>query len=155
MKAPLLVRVDDRLIHGQVVTSWVTQLKCKNIVIVDDGVAADAFLTEVVNLAAPTGTEVQVLSIGEALANFSAFENALVLLKTPLTALALQKEGLPFKRLVLGGMGARPGRKKLYRNIAASEEELIALNELVEKGVIVVFQIIATDRPIPYKIRKA
>ena len=151
MKGPALVRVDDRLIHGQVVVSWLSQLKCTDIIIVDDEVAMDAFLAEVVQLAAPAGTEVKVLSVEQAVADLSIFANALVLVKTTLASLALSKAGLPFDRLIIGGMGARSGRKALYRSISASEEDLAALDELVRMGVTPVFQILASDHPIPYK----
>ena len=49
-----LVRVDDRLIHGQVVAVWLRSVGADRIVIVDDRVAADPFLVEVLTLAAPS-----------------------------------------------------------------------------------------------------
>src|ERR1035437_5108835 len=50
-----LVRIDDRLIHGQVVAGWLRALGAKRIVIVDDATARDEFLREVLTLAAPHG----------------------------------------------------------------------------------------------------
>ena len=55
-----LVRVDDRLIHGQVVAIWLKALGAKRIVIVDDKTAADEFLREILMLAAPPGVPVEV-----------------------------------------------------------------------------------------------
>ncbi len=150
MKGPALVRVDDRLIHGQVVTAWVTALKCTNIVIVDDGVANDSFLSEVVRMAAPASTTVTVLSQKQALDDTGVFSDALVLVKNPLVALGLKKAGIEFDRLILGGMGASPGRKTVYRNISASAAELSALKELQDLGVECVFQIVPGDKPHPF-----
>ena len=53
LSEPSLIRVDDRLIHGQVVISWLPQVRSNKIVIVDDKLAVDCFLAEVVLLAAP------------------------------------------------------------------------------------------------------
>ena len=58
-----LVRIDDRLIHGQVVAGWLRALGGKRIVIVDDATARDEFLREVLTLAAPQGVPVEVLDV--------------------------------------------------------------------------------------------
>ena len=58
-----LVRIDDRLIHGQVVAVWLRALGAKRIVIVDDATARDEFLREVLTLAAPHGVPVEVHDI--------------------------------------------------------------------------------------------
>jgi mannose/fructose/N-acetylgalactosamine-specific phosphotransferase system component IIB len=55
-----LVRIDDRLIHGQVVAGWLRALGAQRIVIVDDAAARDEFLREVLTLAAPQGVPVEV-----------------------------------------------------------------------------------------------
>jgi D-glucosaminate-specific PTS system IIB component len=149
MTGPALVRVDDRLIHGQVVTAWVTMLKCREIIVVDDDVARDAFLSEIIRLAAPADTRVNVLTIQDSVKDLSQFNGTLVLLKTPHTALALRQAGVPFDQLVLGGMGARADRKPLYRNISVSGAELAALKEIKELGVEPVCQIVPTDRAVP------
>jgi len=48
-----LTRIDDRLIHGQVMTSWVKYTKANKIVIVDDGVANDPFMGDILKMAVP------------------------------------------------------------------------------------------------------
>ena len=58
-----LVRIDDRLIHGQVVAGWLRALGARRIVIVDDATAGDEFLREVLTLAAPQGVPVEVLDL--------------------------------------------------------------------------------------------
>lgn len=150
MSEPALIRVDDRLIHGQVVISWIPQVSSNKIVIVDDKLAVDSFLAEVVLLASPANVDVKIVSTAEALTNLSIFENALVLVKTPLTAVALFKGGLKFNKLIIGGIGARADRKTIYRNISASKEEIAAFDELIQVGVKPVFQILSSDRPVLY-----
>ncbi|MBE6083621.1 MAG: PTS sugar transporter subunit IIB, partial [Tissierellaceae bacterium] len=51
----VLTRIDDRLIHGQVMTAWVKQTKATRIIIIDDVVAKDDFMKKVLTMAAPPG----------------------------------------------------------------------------------------------------
>ena len=66
MEQLLLARVDDRLIHGQVMTAWMKLLPAKEILIADDKVAKDPFMTQVLTMAAPAGVKVKVYSVEEA-----------------------------------------------------------------------------------------
>jgi mannose/fructose/N-acetylgalactosamine-specific phosphotransferase system component IIB len=134
-----LVRIDDRLIHGQVIAVWCKHRRFTRIVIVDDGVAADAFMQEVLRLAAPPGLEVDVLSIEEGIdtltGNLSNRGTTMVLVKSPQTARRLYDGGLEYSALNIGGIGSGPGRKNIFKNIAASQEEIVILKYLLDQGV--------------------
>ena len=134
-----LVRIDDRLIHGQVIAVWCKQRPFSRIVILDDGVAADAFMQEVLSLAAPPNLKVDVFSIKDGIEALNAdklhWETTMVLLKTPLAAKQLYDGGLQYRALNIGGIGSRPGRKNIFKNIAASEEEIAILKYLMDEGV--------------------
>lgn len=149
-----LIRVDDRLIHGQVVAVWIGAIGADRVVIVDDAVARDPFLVEVLTLAAPPGVPVEVHDVASGARRLveldAGSDAAFVLVKTPLTALALRRAGVPFDRLNLGGMGAGPGRRTLHRTISASDEERAALRELEAMGTAVEIRIVADDRPLPF-----
>jgi mannose/fructose/N-acetylgalactosamine-specific phosphotransferase system component IIB len=149
-----LVRVDDRLIHGQVVAVWLRAVGADRIVIVDDRVAADAFLVDVLTLAAPAGVPVEVLDVASGAARVRALADApdvvFVLVKTPLTALALLRAGVPMDVVNLGGMGSGPGRRTLYRTISASDDERAALRDIEALGTPVEIRIAADDRPVPF-----
>ena len=149
-----LVRVDDRLIHGQVVAVWLRAIGADRIVIVDDTVARDDFLVEVLTLAAPSGVTVEVHDVATGaprVAELAAGPEAVfVLVKTPLAALALRRAGVVFDVLNVGGMGAGPGRRSLYRTISASDEEREAFREIEAMGTAVEIRIVVDDRPIPF-----
>ena len=68
MENLLLVRVDDRLIHGQVMTAWMKTLRADEIIVVDDRVAKDDFMLFVLQNAAPKGVKVVALSEDDAVA---------------------------------------------------------------------------------------
>jgi D-glucosaminate PTS system EIIB component len=149
-----LVRIDDRLIHGQVVAVWLRAIDAKRIVIVDDSTARDEFLREVLMLAAPPGVPVEVLGLSDGAVRLRELatspEPAFVLVRAPRTALLLRQAGVPIETVDLGGLGAGPGRKRIHKTISASPQELADLHELEKLGTRVVIQIVADDRPIPF-----
>jgi D-glucosaminate PTS system EIIB component len=149
-----LVRVDDRLIHGQVVAIWLKTLGARRILIVDDRTAHDDFLREVLELAAPAGTDVEIhdLASGTSRVRDAAAdqEPVFVLVRTPLTALRLREAGIEFPVLNVGGIAAGPTRKPLYRNISASADELEAMRQLERMGTRVELRIVESDRPVMF-----
>jgi len=127
------------LIHGQVVAVWCKHQPFSRILIVDDGVAADPFMQEVLRLAAPPGLPVEVLSVAEGIralsADFPDRRTTMVLLKSPHTAKQLYDGGVEYRALNIGGIGNAPGRKNIFKNIAVSEEEMRILKSLHDQGV--------------------
>jgi PTS system mannose-specific IIB component len=150
-----LVRIDDRLIHGQVVAGWLRVLGGQRIVIVDDATARDEFLREVLTLAAPQGVPVEVHDVAggavRCLELARTTEPVIVLARSPKTILGLRQAGVPIEVVDLGGMGAGPGRRRLHKTISASPDEIRDLRELEQLGTRVEIQIVADDRPIPFR----
>lgn len=150
-----LVRVDDRLIHGQVVAIWLKTLSARRIVIVDDKTARDSFLREVIELAAPPGVPVEVHDLETGTPRVASLvadpEPVFVLMRSPITALRLREAGVEFPVLNVGGLGAGPNRKPLYRNISASPEERDAMRRLETLGTSVELRIVENDRPVTFK----
>ena len=149
-----LVRVDDRLIHGQVVAIWLKALRAERIVIVDDRTAADEFLREILELAAPPGVPVEVHDLAAGTERVKQLasdpEPVFVIMRSPVTALRLREAGVEFPLLNVGGIGAGPGRKPLYRNISASPEEREAMRQLEAMGTRVELRIVENDRPVMF-----
>ena len=134
-----MIRIDDRLIHGQIVAAWVKSLSIKRIWIVDDGVAKDTFITNVMKMVAPPDTELTITGtdeVGRLLPELDGSDkNTLILVKYPKVAKLLFDSGVLLRELNVGGMGANAERRKLFKNISASEEERKTLIELKEEGV--------------------
>lgn len=148
-----LLRVDDRLIHGQVMTAWIKQRPAKEIVIIDDLVVKDDFTKAVLEMAAPRGVKVRIFDLQNA---FNFLENGLkektiILVKSPFPIKELLKKGIEFNEVIIGGMGMNSDRKKLYKNISASDEEKEIFKEISERGIDVNIQIVPSDRAIPIK----
>lgn len=149
-----LVRIDDRLIHGQVVAVWVKHIRTERIVIVDDGVAKDPFMQEVLRLAAPPGIKVDVRTIQEAIATLGEGspqrDRTMLLLKSPQVARQLFDGGVRFSHLNVGGLGAEPGRKLVFKNISMSDEEKAILKSLVKDGVKITLQTVPGEQCVDF-----
>ena len=128
------LRIDDRLIHGQVVVAWIKNYSARRVVIVDDQVVKDEFLIDVMKMVAPSGIELAVIGTDNLQEQLPKFEedkaNTVILVKTPMTAKKLFDNGIAVKKLNVGGMGANPNRKQLYKNVSASTEEIEILEAL-------------------------
>lgn len=153
MENLILTRIDDRLIHGQVMTAWMKVMPAKQIIIVDDKVAADDFMKDVLEMAAPAGVKMNICSVEQAIGilNQGLSVPTIMLAKTPLTLKALIDGGAELKAINIGGIGMNEGRKTLYKNIAVTEEERQILKDFIQKGIDVKIQIIPAEKVIDLK----
>lgn len=151
MRNIVLARIDDRLIHGQVMTQWVRAHHFNTIEIVDDAVRKDDFLRQIATMAVPKEFVPLVHSVDEAAAYLTEdheSEEVLLLVKFPDTIERLVEKGVKLSELNVGGIGIKPGREKIYRNIAVSSEEKDVFKRLMEKGIHVFVQMVPTDNAI-------
>lgn len=152
MASIALVRVDDRLIHGQVVVKWLRYLGADEIWIVDDQLSVDGFLQSILRLAAPPGVHVEVAAAHDASRLLTRASeqghHTLLLVKSPQTALALFEQGLQFGELNVGGLGAGPNTTRVYKSVSLSPPQLASLRCLQEQGVRVYFQMVPEERSV-------
>jgi len=137
----LLVRIDDRLIHGQVTQGWGSVLMPDRFVVVNDAAAADAWERELYEGSAPDGMAISVVALEEARARIEAWleagESLVLLLESPADALRLFEAGLTFTELNLGGLHQQEDRRRVLPYICLGQEDIIALESLCERGVTV------------------
>ena len=153
MKNIVLARVDDRLIHGEVVSVWTPSLQVNRIIIVDDEVAADEFNKRVIKALAPNGVKCNVYTtergadILQRDAKDSA-ERVMVLTKTPITYDKMSDLGLKLTDVNLGGMGLRGERQPFIKNVACSPDEVAAIKSLIKNGTHVYYQLVPEQQVI-------
>ena len=149
MKKMVLVRIDDRLIHGQIATQWLKEVKGNEVLIIDDDLPNDAMMTRLCKAVAPPGVKVEVQTVIEAtefIKNGNDDLNTVILVKEPSILERLIDKGIPIPTIILGGMGQKIGRKKFNRNISASEEEIACMRRIVEKGSKILYQLVPAEK---------
>ena len=153
MKNIVLARVDDRLIHGEVVSVWTPSLNVNRIIVVDDEVAADKFNKRVIKALAPNGVKVNVYGTekgADILQRDSKDPNerVMILTKTPITYDRMADMGLKLSDVNLGGMGLRGERTPFIKNVACSPDEITSIKNLRAKGVHVYYQLVPEQQVI-------
>ncbi len=152
-----LLRIDDRLIHGQVMTGWVKHINATRIIIVDDDLVKDEFMISVLEMAVPNSMQLNIYDPQQAIAKLEALvadgttDKIIVLVKSPLPVLTMLQGGAKFKMLTVGGMGINEHRSILHRNIAASSAERDAFKQIEQLQLPVRIQVLPSDTPIELK----
>jgi len=147
-----LLRIDDRLVHGQVVEGWVKALRINRIVVASDTVEADDTQKALYHLAVPHGVELACLSVAETAKEWKANrwknERTMVLVSTPAEALALFDAGSPVKSVNLGGLHFRAGRVQVLKGVSLDDLDVKALQKLAAKGVLLEARPLPLDQPV-------
>ena len=147
----LLHRVDDRLIHGQVVVAWGVRLGPRRIWVVDDAVAASDWERELLESSAPDIT-VRVVSVADAARQWhqerDAEGGAFLLLHDLATALRLVEAGAAIATLNLGGLHYAPGKEKVNEYVSLNEADRAAARALRALGVALQVQDVPAARPV-------
>lgn len=140
----VLTRVDFRLIHGQVITRWLTQCQINEIVTVDTLLSNDQFMQEVFKMAAPKGVKIRILSVDDAVKaqeNGELEKNRVMLLFKSVSELDnAVKAGLKLEEVQIGGLGGGPGRKAVNNAITLDRKDADTLLALDDIGVKIYLQ---------------
>ncbi|WP_270432370.1 PTS sugar transporter subunit IIB [Anaerostipes hominis (ex Lee et al. 2021)] len=158
MAKKLAVRVDDRLIHGQVVTQWVNVFKAQHIVVIDNNVAKDKMQKSVLKFAAPPDIKVSIFSVDKAVEawekNQFGTNNVFVLFRDVNQIAELQEKGVSFEEITIGQMAIINDRKQIYKQVGLSESEAQTLMDIEKTGVKLYFQMQPTDKKESLEIMK-
>ncbi|MBI4396295.1 MAG: PTS sugar transporter subunit IIB [Elusimicrobia bacterium] len=149
----VLVRVDDRLIHGQVVEGWLRVIQANRIVVVSDEAAEDSFQICLMRLAVPSEVSVTVLKVQEAAKDLKegawAGERVLLLFPSLKEPCRLVEDGVVFESINVGGLHDAPGRTHITPSLALSEEDVECLRALLAKNVFLETRTLPKDEKRP------
>jgi PTS system mannose-specific IIB component/fructoselysine and glucoselysine-specific PTS system IIB component len=148
-----LYRIDDRLIHGQVVVGWGQPLDCSFIVLVDDEVRGSDWEQDLYRMGVPPHIDVVFASVAEAAERLPAWETdprvGILLVGDIDTAVALASRSDRVKRVNVGGIHHRAGRSERLRYVYLTDDEAAKLRRLAASGVEVTAQDVPTARALP------
>jgi mannose/fructose/N-acetylgalactosamine-specific phosphotransferase system component IIB len=149
----VLYRIDDRLIHGQVVVGWGQPLDVDFIVLVDDAVAASEWEQELYRMGVPPHMDVHFLSVDQAvsqLRDFRANPRRGILLTGDIPTMhRLAKQDPELTTVNLGGVHHKAGRTQRLRYVFLTTDEEKELRSLAAGGVTVSAQDVPGARPVP------
>lgn len=143
------IRVDDRLIHGQVATRWATGLKVNRIMIIDDAVAVNETEKSILRMAAPAGVNTSILQFEKAVANIKngnyAGQRVMLVVKSPVILVKMMEAGINLLPVNIGNMSNRPGTIQYKKSISMTEDEKAAVEKLLQSGIKVTAQMVPDE----------
>ena len=155
------VRVDTRLLHGQVATTWTKTVSPDRIIVVSDGVAHDQLRKTMIEQAAPPGVPANVVPISKMIEvtkdpRFGATK-AMLLFENPQDLLAAIEGGVDIKEANIGSMAHSVGKVVVTNAIAMDDADVETLETLHAKGVALEARKVPSDSPVSYEdlIKKA
>ncbi|MGJ0672528.1 PTS system mannose/fructose/N-acetylgalactosamine-transporter subunit IIB [Enterococcus gallinarum] len=144
------VRIDGRLIHGQVANLWTTKLNISRIMVVDDDVAENPIEKSGLKLATPAGVKLSILPIEKAAANILAgrydSQRLLIVAKKPDRLLKLVELGVPITEINVGNMSQTAETKSITKSINVVPADIADFKELTSKGVKLFAQMVPSDK---------
>jgi len=145
----VLHRVDDRLIHGQIVAAWVPYTRATRIVIADNELPHNPLQAKIVRMAAPPKLRVEILSVHQAVVFMAQQRSGPGLLTIMLFAGLAQviealDAGLCLAELNLGNLHNSQGKIQLTESISLNREEIECLRRLREENIRVYIQPVPT-----------
>jgi len=133
----VLVRIDDRLVHGQVVVGWGIHLNPDRIILCSDTIAISPWEKDIyigAEATAPYPLTISVLTIDETLEllddNEVEKEKIVLLVESPQELLKLIKRGLRIQKVNVGGMHYKQGKLRLAPYIFVDEQDISSFREI-------------------------
>ncbi len=143
-------RIDDRLIHGQVATSWLRHVNADQIICISDAAVNNPIQVQVLKMAAPD-LKVHVFGVEQFIGIYAnnPIKRSTFLIAESLADLLLLKEGgVDIEYINYGGQRKREDRTCYEHDLCFSEEELKALDTLESMNIKIEYQIAAFDAPV-------
>ena len=144
-----LVRIDDRLVHGQVAFTWVPAVGADCLIVANDKAATDEFLKMTLGLAKPPNTKLVIKSLRDtaAILNDEKYKNLkiLVLVNSVNDAHSLSDSVSTITSINFGGIRAREGSRLISKAIAVTQDDIILIRQMLDKGIELEIRQVPTD----------
>ncbi|MDR2395858.1 MAG: PTS sugar transporter subunit IIB [Endomicrobium sp.] len=147
--AIILIRVDDRLVHGQIVQGWLKTLDVDVVLVVSDLAANNKIQQTLMELALPSSIRLDIKTLKDATTSLINREydkeNIMILAAYPSEVLYMIEKGLEITSLNIGGMHFINGRKQLAENVCVNNEDIENLRQIYSKGIEIESRVLPND----------
>lgn len=145
-------RIDERLVHGQIVAFWTNRLNATRIMVIDDTAAGNDIQKAALKMACPAGTKLSILRTQRAVeklndpANYVG-ERILCVFKGPATLKKALELGYPSKDITVGNMSSRIGSHLIFKSTSVTDDDIKLFREMAADGVKFTAQMVPDDEP--------
>ena len=147
----VLARIDTRLLHGQVATSWTKATNPNRIIVVSDKVAKDDLRKKLIEQAAPPGVRAHVIPLKKLVEVYNdprfGDTRALLLFETPQEALEVIEQGVKIEELNIGSMAHSVGKVQISNALSVDQDDVETYKKLRDLGVKMDVRKVVSDSP--------
>jgi fructoselysine and glucoselysine-specific PTS system IIB component len=144
-----LIRIDDRLVHGQVAFTWVPSLGIDCLIVANDKIAKDDFQKMTLGLAKPAGVKLLIKSVADTITFLNDEKNKaakiLTLINSIKDAATLASGVSEISSINFGGIRAKENAKLISKAVAVTDEDVVLIKELLQKGIELEIRQVPTD----------
>lgn len=142
-------RVDNRLVHGQVIEAWLPYTGASHLIVANDELARDGIRQQIISLAIPQRITVHFVSLKDVSKTLQHCPKgtAFVLVADCQDAARIFAAGVPMDVLNVGNLHYGPGKKQLLPHVALSEHDMADLKHLVAQHVVLDFRCVPSETP--------
>lgn len=148
------VRIDERLIHGQVAALWKGTLGATRIIVIDNEVVKSDLQKKLLKMACPTGTKLSILSTEKAALNLSEEkydgDRVFIVVKGPETILDLWEKGCKLESVTVGNMSGGKDTRIIRKSVSITKEDEAVFKTLSEYGVRFTAQMTPTEEALDF-----
>lgn len=134
----VLVRIDSRLIHGQVAVTWCHYAGGNLLLVANDDVSEDSVRQNLMDMASPPGMETRYFSIQKTIDiihKASPDQIIVLIVESPRDVVRLAKGGVPFTEVNVGNMHFSEGKQQIHKTVSVDQDDIKAFRDLAEMGI--------------------
>jgi mannose/fructose/N-acetylgalactosamine-specific phosphotransferase system component IIB len=142
------LRIDDRLVHGQVIVGWLPEIKPESLIVVNDNVAEDTMRQDLMSLSVPPEVELEFYSTSD-VTDEDVDEGSFILVSSPKDAWECLQKGIKPDRFNIGGMHSKDGKEEIFEALHVDDEDRKYFDLIIKSGVEPIFQPTPQNQPMP------
>lgn len=152
MAKAVLLRIDDRLLHGQVARNWMKEVGADVIVVANDLVSEDEKQQHLMDLVTPMGSKSYFFGLSEASTKIKGLEeeDALVLVESPADALKLIEDGVEIGSVNIGNIHQTSGKEKVNESVFVDQNDIDTFKKIEANGKKLDFRTLPNDQSIDF-----
>lgn len=147
-QAAAFLRIDDRLIHGQIIVAWLPEVKPDRLLVVNDKISEDFMRQELMALSMPLEVDLQFFSTATIAAD-AVSEKSFILVASPRDAWECLKKGITPRRFNVGGMHSRDDKEEIFEALHVDNDDRKYFELILESGINPIFQPTPQNEPMP------
>lgn len=146
-----MIRVDERLVHGQILIKWIQEKNINQILIIDDEIAENPIMKNILSISLPKSVDLEIYSLDEGIQSLrkGKIKGNLILLVRDLHIVKyMYQEGIQIKEINIGRLPSEPKKKKIHSGVFLSDKDMDVVNYFRNESIPIVIQIVPDSSPV-------